>query len=751
MNPEQELIFAYLEEDNTQRAYFRARPILTVNGDIREEANKSWPNEGCLRIVPDKNEQHTFKERMRALGAWCMLDLTGYSPEANKIRTNKNYRPAHGEVNQFILYSDAVKALPETVFYEVLDGKAADHTQLAEQAITPRFYIRDDDTLYGPVNKGAAAEPAPAAETEATLYELTLPDEKQHVMLCIAAENKITERPAAPVRTKPVRVVPDAAAPAPVEEAPAAPAPKKAAEDEALPIGQALNILDQSMTFEETLQGIAQPLSSEANLLHQQPAQSIQAPYLNKPAAPLTGTPLYRAPLHTATPQPKNKLQEVVSNQVRVVRNDPPAEPLPTGARLTQVENPVEAACQSLKTAWQLSDSRRQLASFIMSLDGIRAHLAPGGSQEKQTPLYRAIQLQLQDLEAERLSALVQLDQAKADADVYRKSVLDNASAQAKAELERLEDEQASLTGSIEELKSQLNLLIAQREEQAAQIDALKQNALPETVAKLLADAGMQTPAVGQLLRLAPAAGDVLTADQLLARAESAIKTNGLTFDRNRAIAFLTLLAVSNRIGITTNAPAAAATLTNNLINAMGWQTGYAHQVTMEQRPIAAAAPADGTPAVLLTSLAHYAPVEGLCKLLMARSGSQLVRNAAYDADPWPVFPLVQLPFIAEAETAGKPVAAASLAALLEHPAETAVVETAMKPILDAVAPLSGHAYKTMVRFAAACAGTMDGGLAAACDWATLLWILPAVDHNPRYTAVLKPLLAEYPLSDAAL
>ena len=93
MNLERELVFCFIEEDNIQRAYFRVRPLLTVSGDVQEEARKLWPDDGCLRIVPDRNEQHTFKDRMRTLGGYCTMDLRGIPADANKIRTNKNDRP----------------------------------------------------------------------------------------------------------------------------------------------------------------------------------------------------------------------------------------------------------------------------------------------------------------------------------------------------------------------------------------------------------------------------------------------------------------------------------------------------------------------------------------------------------------------------------------------------------------------------------------------------------------------------------
>ena len=74
MNCDKELVLVYMEEDNIARAYFRVRPLLTISGDAQEEAARLWPDHGCLRIVPDRNEQHTFKDRMRSIGPYCVMD-----------------------------------------------------------------------------------------------------------------------------------------------------------------------------------------------------------------------------------------------------------------------------------------------------------------------------------------------------------------------------------------------------------------------------------------------------------------------------------------------------------------------------------------------------------------------------------------------------------------------------------------------------------------------------------------------------
>jgi len=188
MNCDRDLVLAYIEEDNIQRAHFRVCPLLTVHGDVQEEARKLWPDLGSLRIVPDRNEQHTFKERMRTLGHFCVMNLVGIPADANKIRTNKNYKPERGEANQFILYSDTVHPLPEHTFFEVLAGSAADYSALAEKAITPLFYVQQDDTFYGPVRRSEPEMPSTAAEVQGVLYPLACPDQSQHVMLCVQAD-----------------------------------------------------------------------------------------------------------------------------------------------------------------------------------------------------------------------------------------------------------------------------------------------------------------------------------------------------------------------------------------------------------------------------------------------------------------------------------------------------------------------------------------------------------------------------------
>lgn len=758
MNFDRSLLFSYLEEDNIQRAYFRVRPLLTIEGDIRAEAEQLWPNEGCLRIVPDRNEQHTFKVRMRTLGSYCVVDLTNQPVDAGKIRTNKNYRPDRGEVNQYILYSDTVHEVPEHTFYQILDGKADDYAAACEQAITPLFYIREDDTLYGPVRRSTPARPDTAAQAAGTLYEIPCPDGVTRLMLVMndapaaVSQPEAAAQPETPVpkeNAEPAEQKPAVqAAPEPVAEP--APAPK---EDAPLPIAENLVILDQSKDFEETLQQLDKPVSKGANLLNQPASTLPAADLIDAKPGELTGTPLVRTPLRTSVQQPKNRVQEVVSNQWSVGKYEPPAQNLPAGAKMRPVENPIENACASLREAWHVSDARGQLVDFILSLDGIRSKLEPRLCQGGETIMQRVLRDRLQDLEAERLTALCQLDKARRDVEAYRNEVIHDVAARLRRETGTLEQDKAACEKRVTELKAEVNALSAQRDALMARVDSLQNDTAPAAAAKLLAEAQMLAPVSGIPLRLAPVSGEHADIDELVKRLTDVCQRSGLSIDRNQAIAALVLLAGSNRIGISCATPAPVSTLLKNIMSAMGWQRGYAHQFSADHKPLLAARPVDSTPAVLTTSLPNYAPLQGISKVLLSRNTASLIRNAAYDMGQWPVLMAPSLPFVPELSDApGKPISAASVTALLEKATVSdAEITTALSPILNAAVPLSGAARKEMFRFISVCAGLMDGGLPVACDWAILMWIVPAIDRGARNHATIKALLDEYPLSLAAM
>ncbi len=729
MNLNREIVFSWLEEDNTQRAYFRLKPLLTVSGDVQEEAAKLWPEDGALRIVPDKNEQGYFKDRMRSMGSFCLMDLTPFPAEANKIRTNKNFHPDREERNQYILYSDAVKAVPENTFYEVLEGAPEDAAALAGQAATPMFMVKQGDVLYGPVARQNPATPDHAPEMEAAVYELPCPDGKQRVILCreeaaVSAE----EHPAKPEIAK--------AEPAPAAEAP-------------LPIGKPLSILDENKGFTETLAGLNQPLSNGANLLHQRQEVHHEA----IPVQQLTGTPLMRsAGVRTSVPRPKNYVQEVVANQMRAARNDPPAAPLPSGVTMRAVDNPVERACAQLQHAWQMPEAQQQLVDFVLSLPGMSTRIVPSvASAQGETPLQQALQHRLEDLEAERLAALIQLDKAKEDLETFRKNAVDAAGGAAAQKLREQEAKLEACKKQQAEVTEQLNALSVQRDAVEAEVERLRQNDYAAALTDALNRAQMVMPMAGQPLRLHTRVGEKASLDALAEAFAKTCEAAGIHCTHNEAVAFVAAIAVCRHVGLVCKTMAPVATLAENLTHGMGWHAGYALQTSVHQTPVADKTGMDGaTPMILLTTLTDYTPVPDVCTFALTESVKTFTGSAAYAADPYPVIALPEMAFVAEQQKDGMPISLQGLETSFTEEAMSSVYSV-LTPVLQKVQPLSGKAVNEMERFVLLCAGAMEGGLAAACDWAIQWWILPRVMGNAAQAAALRPLLLEYPLSLAKL
>ena len=129
-----------IEEDNPQKSYFRFMPLILAEQDGYRpvDMRDQLPENGCIRIVPDKNESSRFKARMRRVGRYCAVDLREHPEENDKIRPNKNYHGDETETNAFIIYSDVVRELPENVLAEILEVSAPeDAAQLALSIPTP--------------------------------------------------------------------------------------------------------------------------------------------------------------------------------------------------------------------------------------------------------------------------------------------------------------------------------------------------------------------------------------------------------------------------------------------------------------------------------------------------------------------------------------------------------------------------------------------------------------------------------------
>ena len=660
MDLQHEVVLAFIEEDDARNGYFRAFPLLTASGDIREEARISWPDDGALRIIPDRKDHFSFKERMRNLGSWCLIDLTGFDLRASKIRTNKSYNPENDERNRFIVFSDAVQEMGNGPFAEVMEGRPDQAEALAARSITPLFYLRDGETWYGPVNRAEPAEPQPAATPETGVYRIATPDGTEYTIL-------YTDEP-----------------------------PQ-------LPIGRNLEILDQTKSFEETIEALSQPLSEKANLIAERQEPQSPPPQEGEPGKKLVGTPLVRTSFRASEPPLRNRVQEIVSGRAIAARNaEPPAPPVPFSTDLPTVENPVEKAEAAFRKAWQNGSARPALAHFLLSLEGMKIALDNAVSSKNGTVLSSALRHHLENLEVERLRLLIELDHAREDISAFRAKVIDEATQKTRRELDRLRKDRDNLMSTVEKLKAEANTLLVSQK-----------------------DAGVHI-------------GVSLNGQEILDRVEAAFGAEGLPYHREHAAAWLALMTRPGTVGILCHDVEAATSFVEKHAAILGWPcSAVPVSSPVETLP-------DATPVIRLSLDADACAGDNERVIVVAPDGKALAGT------DMPIMPVSNVRYTAPAEKIGPSVGKGSLEAILnEAPISAAETRTVLAPVFTACG-LPDAMLEKAADFASVAAGLLDGGMVAACDWALALWVATRVPEGEGRETVLN-LLEEYPRTRALI
>lgn len=378
------LCIGILEEDNPLKSYFRFKPLLVEEGGVYVPFNEpdSYPEDGCIRIVPDKNESSHFKARMRRMGLFAVVDLSGHPNDNDKIRINKNYHGDETERNAQIIYSDVVREPAANMIYSVLsmtDAEAAEAI-LTEAPHTPRVLLRTADGLQEKIWQVNAVEDAENAfrleceeDRPAELQVFDLPGfndaELSFAILPPAGMESVIE-PAAPKLPKPVAVQ---TAEAHAETAGAAPEPDAPA---------------------------AEPAAEKPWISHEAPAAvDPNHTHLQQVLAAQCGL----------NPRRGRSLQEVIDDKWRHSRIDQLGHPVPGTANAKPLQSPAENALAALRSAWNLPEQREALLNALVTMEGLEDAIDIRRAAVRES----AVNAQLNDLEAQRLAILTDLDTLK--------------------------------------------------------------------------------------------------------------------------------------------------------------------------------------------------------------------------------------------------------------------------------------------------------------------------------------------------
>jgi len=753
---------AYVEEDNKQRVIFRVVPLCTREGVSFHDASEDFPDEGSLRIVPDKREQSTFKERMRDISGLCAIHLVNDgAKELIKVRQNRNYAPDAGEKNKRAIYSDVVCEFAEDGCFEVVQPG-----QDASGALTRKVIIQKDKVLYGPVLKEEAASVSldslhPFGNDRFLLQNIQndllgsrmIYWDPEAIINWRQRRNAMRRKERAEEKAELDAAMLTASAPA-VEETQPDTKPqqtvvrektveprKKAEKNEkaekketpdktektekdrvtentALPIGTKLDILDQQLTFDQQISRLDQGIGSTANRLtmDETPSEEEEPEIISH----FNGTPLVPSakPITKSAARPES-MHHVVEQQL-FQNNEGENRSI-----YRMVENPIDSLNRCLDYVWQNADMRSQAIEKLSENETfMRDMLQIFRRRGLNTQASAAAQEQLAEIEAERLSLLMQLDTAKQNAKQYREEAIASLSQKLRAESEKLKNEIQALEKTKKKLTDETQALSQQNARQT--IDFFSQNM------QCMSGAGEER------IMLSPVIGCHYEASELAEKLRVHMNESGYGINEDDAMGLLIYFSVNDTLCLCAATEADAARFAQVMLESFGLQSVSGTILPESYVEVVSILPEDGqrTPTVTIQSLGTESmSIYGHKTLYLATSHQ--IEN--YSTAGLPAHPIVHVP-TAIKRAFGRvedfqAVQPASLSSFMDIRSDThPMLSEADKWFAELKARIEKEEFAVpratlidMRRFIEVATRKVRGGFLAAADSAVCHWLVPAI------------------------
>lgn len=753
---------AYVEEDNKQRVIFRVVPLCTREGVSFHDASEDFPDEGSLRIVPDKREQSTFKERMRDISGLCAIHLVNDgAKELIKVRQNRNYAPDAGEKNKLAIYSDVVCEFAEDGCFEVVQPG-----QDASGALTRKVIIQKDKVLYGPVLKEEAASVSldslhPFGNDRFLLQNIQndllgsrmIYWDPEAIINWRQRRNAMRRKERAEEKAELDAAMLTASAPAVEETQPdmkpqqtvvreKTVEPRKRAEknekaekketpdktektekdrvteNTALPIGTKLDILDQQLTFDQQIFRLDQGIGSTANRLtmDETPSEEEEPEIISH----FNGTPLVPSakPITKSAARPES-MHHVVEQQL-FQNNEGENRSI-----YRMVENPIDSLNRCLDYVWQNADMRSQAIEKLSENETfMRDMLQIFRRRGLNTQASAAAQEQLAEIEAERLSLLMQLDSAKQNAKQYREEAIASLSQKLRAESEKLKNEIQALEKTKKKLTDETQALSQQNARQT--IDFFSQNM------QCMSGAGEER------IMLSPVIGCHYEASELAEKLRVHMNESGYGINEDDAMGLLIYFSVNDTLCLCAATEADAARFAQVMLESFGLQSVSGTILPESYVEVVSILPEDGqrTPTVTIQSLGTESmSIYGHKTLYLATSHQ--IEN--YSTAGLPAHPIVHVP-TAIKRAFGRvedfqAVQPASLSSFMDIRSDThPMLSEADKWFAELKARIEKEEFAVpratlidMRRFIEVATRKVRGGFLAAADSAVCHWLVPAI------------------------
>ena len=632
------LCIGILEEDNPQKSYFRFKPVLIEEGGryIPYDEPDSYPEDGCIRIVPDKNESSYFKARMRRIGLFAVVDLREHAHENDKIRVNKNYHGDDAEHNAHIIYSDVVREPAVGMIFSLLklSPEEASGAALTGPAPTTKVLLRPESGLLSAVWTCEPAAEQPDCGRLRSEDASVCPDDLQifdlpgfrdaQLSFAILPPTKV-DRVTEPSTGKPSK--------AQQQEARKEPEPPKPEEKSA------------EKSSEKSSEKPAEKPAEPKPETPAEPEGAVEKPWISRDSV-LADRPVQRdLPPHQRTlavqsglnPRRGRSLQEIVDEKWRHSRIDQLGHPVPPLATASPVESPVEQAVAAVRQVWDNPAQRSELVSAFVQMEGL-----DNAMDARRAAVHEnAVNRQLTELEAQRLEMLgdlerlkrnsaevrealkaeIRQDEAKAFADAVRKT------REAQDECARHQDAAAQAKVAAEAAQDALNALVDGRFEQRLHEFAINSRAM--ALLKSMDNGAVTSPEIK---------GIDADADELIRRVTECFADAGQPIDRAGAVNLL-ICAAQSPVVLFTGAPGSGKTSTARLLaRALGVENARYAEHAPGTAPLTDELPRGDVPAIVLLDDANLCACADLTRgLTPAAERGELTLFATLQDDGAPV------------------------------------------------------------------------------------------------------------------
>jgi hypothetical protein len=364
-------------------------------------------------------------------------------------------------------------------------------------------------------------------------------------------------------------------------------------------------------------------------------------------------------------------------------------------------------------------------------------------AQGRGVQVVQAAQEQLQDIEAERLSLLMQLEAARSDSKRATEALCVEMMRKKRDEIAQLANQQRAMQETTQTLQDALIKLGAQAQGQTLE---------------WLAGSGMRLAAASRdSVTVVPLVGVQRTPGEMIAAIRVAMNRQGFACNEDDATELLLHFALGDEFCLCGDTPAEAEMCARTMIDALGLADVAVRTYDDTLLQVASLLPANGlrTPTVEICPMGRAA---------VSAYGHKTIRliDASTPMGDEPPLPVVYAPALHGAPRDMKPaepvqpVSLDSLAALREESGSLWEQGEMWfgeldRQLVEQASTLHGMATRQMRLFVSAASGRLRGGFLAAADAAVLGWVVPAVCRRALNPEPLRNAIAGLPRCLSAL